>query len=345
MVSMWAKHKFRQQQSYLCNSNRDCGYIPIDDESIHRIGLRGRKKCLFYGLLGLLSLLTLLNILLNLLLFFAYKLYNPHHAFVDFWSHKDKISFNREVLITNALPSNNELLNIPGQELIVTANRNNEVFINSQFSNRSKRSLNTKNTKLRFDANQTIFEDTEQFAFILPSTHLNESIMADNVYFSGFVNDKSLPFLPDSIILNRVWTPKVSNYVNDFAYDENAFKMRIVSDGQFIKLRGNQGITFTTTDLNLNATQDINIMSKEGSILFTNTKGNIFIPTQYLPFQGFADGNIDASSDGKLLPSFKLCVCMPSGKLFSVPVLDKNTNCIVNGLAPRQNHPCKEEMD
>lgn len=51
------------------NSNFRAGYIPIEEERLHKTGLRGRKGIIAIGIIILLFLLALINLIVSLPVF------------------------------------------------------------------------------------------------------------------------------------------------------------------------------------------------------------------------------------------------------------------------------------
>lgn len=52
------------------NSNFKAGYIPIEEERLHKTGLRGRKGIIAIAIIILLFLLALINLIVSFLSFF-----------------------------------------------------------------------------------------------------------------------------------------------------------------------------------------------------------------------------------------------------------------------------------
>ena len=59
------RHRVNREHS----SNFNAGYINIDEQYLHKTGVRGRKAYFLYGLVFILIALTLLNILVSYTLF------------------------------------------------------------------------------------------------------------------------------------------------------------------------------------------------------------------------------------------------------------------------------------
>lgn len=58
------------------NSNFKAGYVPIEEERLHKTGLRGRKGIIAIAIIILLFLLALINLIVSLLIWIYYDVLN-----------------------------------------------------------------------------------------------------------------------------------------------------------------------------------------------------------------------------------------------------------------------------
>ncbi|KAK7070706.1 hypothetical protein SK128_019182 [Halocaridina rubra] len=79
-----------------------------------------------------------------------------------------------------------------------------------------------------------------------------------------------------------------------------------------IRLKGNEGMSFDGGKLTWSADQDIYVKSLNGSIML-EAKTGIMVDVNTLPLAGPLDTSKDRGQ-------YKLCMCMPQGQLFRVPV-------------------------
>ena len=77
-------------------------------------------------------------------------------------------------------------------------------------------------------------------------------------------------------------------------------------------MKGNEGMSFDGGKLTWSADQDIYMKSINGSILLEAGAG-IMVDVNNLPLAGPVDDTKDRGQ-------YKLCMCMPQGQLFRVPV-------------------------
>uniref|UniRef100_A0A0P4WDF8 Beta-sarcoglycan n=1 Tax=Scylla olivacea TaxID=85551 RepID=A0A0P4WDF8_SCYOL len=103
-----------------------------------------------------------------------------------------------------------------------------------------------------------------------------------------------------------------------------------------IRLRGNEGMTLDGGKLTWSADQDIYMKSLNGSILLDTGKG-IMVDVNALPLAGPPD-------PGKDRGQYKLCVCLPQGQLFRVPVpVDNNRRSAATQIhCASFNNPCSK---
>lgn len=104
-------------------------------------------------------------------------------------------------------------------------------------------------------------------------------------------------------------------------------------DGDSISLKGAEGTHIFGKDIKWEADQDIHLKSsKNGSLVLVGKEG-IFIDLNKIP--------VARLSNNYITSQFKICVCMPVGKLFRIPVANPNDRVLCDhiSMAPQYN-PC-----
>ncbi|KAG7177074.1 beta-sarcoglycan-like [Homarus americanus] len=91
--------------------------------------------------------------------------------------------------------------------------------------------------------------------------------------------------------------------------------LKIRSDST-IRLKGNEGMSFDGGKLTWSADQDIYVKSINGSILL-ETESGIMVDVNTLPL-------VDNVDKANVRGQYKLCMCMPQGQLFRIPVPTDN---------------------
>lgn len=112
----------------------------------------------------------------------------------------------------------------------------------------------------------------------------------------------------------------------------NNSSMEIKSDSS-INLRGTEGTRMESSQVVWSADQDIILKSVNGSIVLNGLKG-VSIDTKNIPISNYADSNT-------IVTQFKLCVCVPQGKLFKLPVLQGQSKVSCSHIKLTSNfNPC-----
>lgn len=100
-----------------------------------------------------------------------------------------------------------------------------------------------------------------------------------------------------------------------------------------IMFRGTEGVEITGRELLMSADQTLYMRSQNGSIVIDGANG-VFIDVKNIPIVGEHGVKLDHTH-------FKLCVCMPQGRLFRIPVAPSSH--VVKGLCSHfdpQMDPC-----
>lgn len=100
-----------------------------------------------------------------------------------------------------------------------------------------------------------------------------------------------------------------------------------------ILFRGTEGVSMEGKEIVLSVDQNLHLKTHNGSIVMTGSQG-IYVDINSIPIVG--DHGIKIENK-----QFKICVCMPYGKLFRVPVAPSSH--IVKGICSHYNSkhdPC-----
>lgn len=104
-------------------------------------------------------------------------------------------------------------------------------------------------------------------------------------------------------------------------------------------LHGTEGTHMDSKEMIWSADQDIYLKSINGSIILSGKEG-VFIDVKNIPIAKSHDENGIPYLDAK--GQFKVCVCMPQGKLFRLPITSGQVNrvsCSHINITPKYN-PC-----
>lgn len=104
-------------------------------------------------------------------------------------------------------------------------------------------------------------------------------------------------------------------------------------------IRGTEGTHMESKEMVWSADQDIYLKSVNGSVILSGKEG-VFIDIKNIPLAKSHDdaGNLYNDARGQ----FKICVCMPQGKLFRLPIPSGQVakiSCSHINMTPKYN-PC-----
>ncbi|XP_024942567.1 uncharacterized protein LOC107269503 isoform X2 [Cephus cinctus] len=167
-------------------------------------------------------------------------------------------------------------------------------------------------------ANGTTISQVESFEIKDPQT--------GSSYFSTDFPNFGLPSGVRKIDIDIAVTHRITSPINE--------SLTIKSDGQ-ISMSGGEGNRMEGKEIVWTADKDIFLKSLNGNIILSAKEG-ISIDIKSIP--------IVSSSILKRVESgqYKVCVCMPQGKLFRVPVppgINIHVNCARVSMTP-ENNPC-----
>lgn len=135
--------------------------------------------------------------------------------------------------------------------------------------------------------------------------------VTDELMFTTHRPTYNLPTGIDNLHTRIVSTARVTAPIDD-ALQLNNTKGRVL-------LRGNEGVTMDAKEILLSADQNVQFKTINGSIYLSGHLG-AYLDMKAMPVVGEHDG---IKIDNK---QYKICVCMPQGKLFRVPITNVNHN-------------------
>lgn len=147
------------------------------------------------------------------------------------------------------------------------------------------------------------------------------------VYFTTDFPNFGLPTGVDKIDVKIAETHRITSPVNE--------SLTVNSDNQ-ISIQGAEGASMESKDIVWSADTDIFLKSINGSIVF-DAKDGIFIDIENIPVAPMFLQNSSGHEQ------YKVCICMPQGKLFKVLVRtgtsSRSINCARISRTP-ENDPC-----
>ncbi|XP_065582666.1 beta-sarcoglycan-like [Artemia franciscana] len=138
--------------------------------------------------------------------------------------------------------------------------------------------------------------------------------------FSTRMPEFDLPKGVNKLNINSAISHRVASPVNS--------SLTIESNGN-IRVKGNEGISIAAKEVSLTADEDIRLHSINGSIILSGSQGIILDVNKLSSNMRYFDDPLSSESfeetanipqPGPQLSQYKLCACIPGGKLFRVPI-------------------------
>ncbi|UYV64105.1 SGCB [Cordylochernes scorpioides] len=308
-------------------------------------GLRGRQGLLFYCLVVVLCLVALCNLAVTLVLLSVLRIgYGmeslelvPPGLLLRFLNHVD---------LGTVVPSTGEVGGLPDRDLPIIGLDNQPIrnksptqpasqvtkqgsgtFRNSDISNFEDEQgstvelqgevwqvvLESGGSKLEVGPDGTRVSGVREFSVRSPST--------GQVVFSTRYQDFGLPrHVTHLAVAHEANLPRIASPRNSSL---------LISSPYQVLLRGNEGLAMEGRKVAWTAGQDLYLKSLKGSIVLDGREG-VKLAMDKIPVAHRHEG----------APRYyKLCVCMPSGRVFRVPVRDRGYGCH-DVRFPESINPC-----
>ncbi|XP_018562083.1 uncharacterized protein LOC108904140 [Anoplophora glabripennis] len=167
-------------------------------------------------------------------------------------------------------------------------------------------------TKLQVNTNETAFKGINSFVV---KNEKDESLFTiTDPVFTSLKNGKGLS--SRRIQTNKIRSPS----------DED-----LKIEGGDLNLKGAEGTKVEGKEIIWSAGQDI-FLSSNGSIVLNGHEG-VYIDINRLPIA-------QLSNNRYLTGQFKVCVCVPGGKLFRIPIINPNDRVYCHHVNMQHNNPC-----
>lgn len=299
-LSMRDKTLLKRSISKHHNNNFKAGYVPVHEQYLNKTGLRGRKTFAFWTLVFLLFILAIGNLILTFVILGVLKLGQGMES-LELIPEAAALKFLGETDLGNIYKRDGKLegfFDVP----VEIIGDNGSIFVNVAI--KYGRALN----KLKIDKHDTMFRNTEHF-------HLKNK--QDETIFSTSSKDyKNLKNL-HNIHTKMVETNRMASPINK----------KLNLEGKAVHLYGAEGTEVESKEITLHADQDVYLQS---NILLLNSTKGVFLDIDQIP-------NVLAEHAEYSKVQFKVCVCMPQGRLFKLHVRNSNTKVHCNYVA---NNPC-----
>ncbi|XP_075223367.1 sarcoglycan beta [Lycorma delicatula] len=293
------------------NNNMSAGYVPVHEDSLHKTGLRGKKTYAFWTLVGLLCLLACANMILTLIILKVLRLGQGMES-IEIMPDKSIVKFHGNTDLGKIYKKNGKLEGFRNEPVQITGN-------NGQISIDVRDSSSTISKVLQIKQNESHIKGVESFNV--------RDIKTNSSVFSTDFPNFGLPRGVRNINVKLAETHRIVSPRDD--------KLVLKSD-TITRLIGNEGITIEGKDIDWSADQFVFLKSMNGSIILKGEQG-IMLDIKSIPIVGSG-----SRSGMPVSAQYKVCVCMPKGKLFRVRVdtgSSSSTACHYVNLTPQLN-PC-----
>ncbi|XP_074085561.1 beta-sarcoglycan isoform X1 [Macrotis lagotis] len=274
------------------NSNFKAGYIPIDEDRLHKTGLRGRKGNLAICVIVLLFILAVINLIITLVIWAVIRI-GPNGC--------DSMEFHESGLLRFKQVSDMGVIH-PLYKSTVGGRRNENLVITG---NNQPIVFQQGTTKLSVEKNKTSITSDIGMQFFDPRTQ--------NILFSTDyeTHEFHLPSGVKSLNVQKASTERItSNATSD---------LNIKVDGRAI-VRGNEGVFIMGKTIEFHVGGNMELKAEHSIIL----NGSVMVSTSRLPSSSFGD----QLNNGDWV-RYKLCMCA-DGTLFKVQVTGQNMGCQIS---------------
>ncbi|KAM3672576.1 beta-sarcoglycan [Ammospiza nelsoni] len=271
------------------NSNFKAGYIPIDEDRLHKTGLRGRKGNLAICVIVVLFILAVINLIITLVIWAVIRI-GPNGC--------DSMEFHESGLLRFKQVSDMGVIH-PLYKSTVGGRRNEDLVITG---NNQPIVFQQGTTKLSVEKDKTSITSDIGMEFVDPRTQ--------NTLFSTDYETHEF-HLPNGVKILNVQKASTERITSNATSDLN-----IKVDGRAI-VRGNEGVFITGKTIEFRMGGNMELKAENSIIL----NGSVMVSPTRLPSSSYGD----QFSNGNWL-RFKLCMCA-DGTLFKVQVTGHNMGC------------------
>lgn len=306
-ISIREKTLLKRSVSKHHNNNFKAGYVPVHEQHLTKTGLRGRKTFAFWTLVALLFILAVGNLLLTVTILGVLRLGQGMES-IELVPEELAVKFFGDTDLGYMYKKDGKIEGFKDEPVEISAD---ESAIVLHLSLRNGKPLN----KLILHKNGTHFEKFK--AFEVKNKNGNVVFSTNNPEFKSLIKANS--FEAKTISTNRIVSPIDS-------------KLKV--EGSTLSLKGSEGTRMDGKEIIWSADQDIYLKSNNGSIVLSGN-GGVLLDIRHIPIAMLKNQNYITSQ-------YKVCVCMPEGKLFRIPVPRGQTSrvyCDHINTSPPHN-PC-----
>lgn len=282
-MSMREKGQLKRRINKEHNSNFRAGYVHVDEEQLHKTGIRGRKIYFFYVVIFLLFLTIIVNILLTVVLLSVLRI--DRHGMRSLEFAGSLLRFKQDADMGNVYLYESTVGGLPDRNLIISAPSKSKIQLHAGVYNGST---------VLIQSGRTEISSQQGFTVIDPAT-------GGAIFSTNFTKRSRFPKNVSILDVKRTITSRVTSDIDR--------DLRLETQGSVL-LRGSEGTSFDGKTVSLRGRDDINLTTAE-TLEMSSFAGRMFLDQiRYLPISSMHDDAVK---------TFKLCVCANTGQLFLVP--------------------------
>lgn len=308
-LSMRDKALLKRSASKHHNNNFKAGYVPVHEQYLTKTGLRGRKTFAFWTLVGLIFILAVGNLVLTITILGVLRLGQGMQS-LELISEQSAVKFYGNADLGHIYKRDGRLESFADSPVEISSQGGGVLF---NLTLRSGRPVN----RLTLGKNGMSLSGFENFEV---KTKSNDVIFSTATPNLNAVKNASIMHTRMAEA-NRIVSP-----MNE--------KLKVESKN--VNLKGAEGTLMESREIIWSADQDIYLKSINGSLVLSGKEGT-FVDIRRIPVvEPSQNVNTYVSSQ------YKVCVCMPQGKLFRVPVPNSvNARVYCNHInMSEKNNPC-----
>jgi beta-sarcoglycan len=282
-------------------------YLPVSDLYLQKTGLRGRKGLLFYALVVLLFAVALINLAVIVVLLSVLRIGYGMES-MEFIRTGRLLRFLNHADMGMVIPDTGIIGGFAESDLPIVGDNQPIIFHTSSTGN-----MPDYGASLKIHRDFTLISGVDEFLLQSPTT-------GKSIFSTNYKNFK----LPTGVSHLSVKEAHVSRIVS-----KKNESLEISSPYQ-IMLKGNEGLTMSGKEIVWITGLDLYLKSVNQSIILDGADG-VMISVDKLPFA--------AETQDSAPRWYKLCVCMPSGRVFRIPVREHGYGC-QDVRFPESINPC-----
>lgn len=285
------------------NNNFRAGYVPIYELYLHKTGLRGRRGMLFYGLVVLLFIIALINLAVTVVLLSVLRIGYGMES-MEFIRPGMLLRFLNHADMGTVVPESGIIGGFADRDLPIVGDTQPVIFHTSSANG---------GVSMEISHDWTRISGVDEFLLQSPKT-------GQKIFSTKYENFK-LPVGVSHLSVKEAHVSRIASSVSE--------PLEITSPYQ-IMLKGNEGLTMEGKEISWVAGFDVYMKSVNQSIILDGKNG-VSVTTAKLP--------LAAEIQDKAPRWYKVCVCMPTGKVFRIPVRENGYGC-QDVRFPESINPC-----